>query len=69
MTIVTGESKEQHLMIRDFNGLHSCKLATKTSSSLTAPLQKVFLLSASSFNNSTFVAVGNFKWKNKIKIH
>ena len=42
---------------------------TKTSSSLTAPLQKVFLLSAFSFNNNTLVAVGNFKGKNKIKIH
>ena len=64
------ESEEQHLTIKDFNGFHSCSLETKISSRLTAPFTlTVFLLSASSFNNSTLVAVGNFNWENKIKIH
>ena len=67
LTIVSEESEEQHFTIRDFDGHCSYSLVTKTSSSLTAPLKKVFLLSASSFNNSTLVAVGNFSWKNKLK--
>ena len=46
----TFESEKQHLTIRIFNELRSCDLVTKTSSSLTAPLQKVFLLSVSSLS-------------------
>ena len=56
-------------MVGDFNGYRFCSLVTKTSSSLTAPLQKVFFLYASIFTYSTLIAAGNFNWKNKIKVH